>query len=90
MKATQRPENVTVLQVPAIQEVLWTDLPEGVKGRDKWEKLSQSNLMVVWRQLAYIIDTIGKHEADAPWVTDIIDTIIHPFELTRKKLKTME
>lgn len=59
MKATLRPENVQVLQVPALQEVLWTDLPEGVKGRDKWEKLTQSNLMVIWRQLAYIIETIG-------------------------------
>lgn len=28
MKATIRPENIPVLQVPSLQEVLWADLPE--------------------------------------------------------------
>lgn len=62
MKSTLRPENTVVLSVPAIQEVLWTDLPEGVRGRDKWERLTQANLMVIWRQLAYIARFLDKWE----------------------------
>lgn len=65
MKATLRPENIPVLQVPSLQEVLWLDLPETVRGRDKWERLTQANLMVIWRELAIIINMMGGHEGEA-------------------------
>lgn len=79
MKATFRPENIPVLQVPSLQEVIWSDLPESVRGRDKWEKLTQANLMVVWRQLALVINSLGMHENEAPWIPKIIERLLDIF-----------
>lgn len=69
------------LQVPAIQDFIWKELPENVRGRDKWDRLTQTNLMVIWRELASVINQHGAREGEAEWVPLIIDKLLDVFEL---------
>lgn len=59
----------------------WRKLPEQVRCRDKWDCLTQMNLMVVWRHFASVINTLGSHEQDAPWVPDVIEQLLQVFGL---------
>lgn len=76
-----RPGNVKALQTPALQVCIWGKLPEQVWGRDKWDRLTQMNLMVVWREFATVINTLGKHELEAPWVPEVIEQMLDIFGL---------
>lgn len=76
-----RPDNVPSLQVPAIQDFIWKELPENIRGRDKWDKLTQANLMLIWRELAGVINLLGPHESEAPWVSEVIEKLLEVFEL---------
>lgn len=59
-----------------LQECLWKELLEGIRGRDKWDRLTQMNLMLVWRKVAEVLDVLGKHEDEAPWVSEVIETLL--------------
>lgn len=59
MNKCKRPEKVPVLQAPSLQEAIWMDLPEQVRVRDKWERLTQVNLILIWIQLVRAIDELG-------------------------------
>lgn len=81
MNKSLRPGNVAALQAPALQECIWRILPEHVKDKDKWDRLTQMNLMVIWRELAWVIDTIVKHKDDAPWVPEVMENMLEIFGL---------
>lgn len=81
MTKSLRPNNVPALQTPALQDCIWRKLPENIKGKDKWDRLTQMNLMVVWREIAKVINNLGKHETESPWVADIIESLLDVFSL---------
>lgn len=37
--------------------------------------------MVIWREMAIIINMLGGHEGEAPWVSDIIEKMLEVFGL---------
>lgn len=39
------------------------------------------NLMVVWRELALVINAIGTHEEETAWVPEIIEHLLDIFGL---------
>lgn len=81
MSKSLRPGNVPALQTPALQDCIWRKLPDNIRGKDKWDKLTQSNLMLIWRELAETINILGPHEGEHPWVTDVIEKLLDIFGL---------
>lgn len=81
MSSVVRPENVPSLEAPSVRECLWVKLPEHVRAREKWDRLTQANLITVWRSLTLVINELGTHEQEAPWVVDIIEKLLDVISL---------